>query len=227
MPLIYAIILLLTFMGHAFAQDGASTPTQINEADEIIQGLFHLKRAPKSQAKFLLGGVGLSNEDILINQAKQYMLGNKKILSITSADDLVFEKSTKDRAGGRHLHFRRVYRGIDVDKMTLIVHFNHAQQITSFNGYIDIIAKNALNEIDDILKSKTQVSPQEALDFIAQDLNQNSATIAIIDSKPLIIAENPYLLWQLDIGANSIRYLYRTTYTKPIQILSKQVKIRY
>ncbi|OJA03705.1 hypothetical protein BGC33_00145, partial [Bathymodiolus thermophilus thioautotrophic gill symbiont] len=59
-----------------------------------------------------------------LEQARSSILEHRAQLNLNSDGALLFQQTNTDRFGNQHLRFKTTYRGIEVEKMQIIVHFD-------------------------------------------------------------------------------------------------------
>lgn len=223
------IILFVGFVFYSTCYGAVSSESSDLIPNSKVEGLFFFKPnkiefnntiQQKNRTKL--------NQASLILKGKQYLVNNPDVFGIESLESLLFKKITDDRLGRKHLRFARTYKGIEVENLEIIVHFNQNQQVASVNGYLQDLPVNTRISIEQALRNGTTVSNSKTiLNKVSQNLKTTSSHLKVLSNQPLISLNIPYLVWKVDVVSRSLRYSFRLTDEIKPKILDKTVNIQH
>lgn len=161
--------------------------------------------------------------------AEQFIIQNQELLDVASAGDLKYLRETVDSAGGRHLRFARTYRGILLDDMEVIVHFNADTNVTGINGQIVRLPADLRQAIDKhLISGGTVIDADIAASAVAESEGRAVSSLKITDPQVLITTESPYVVWELQVALSMVdSYTYRVSDEQPPRILSKVSNLKH
>ena len=178
-------------------------------------GFFHL------DVDNILSADSMGGSATTLEQARSSILEHRTQLNLSSDGALLFQQTNTDRFGNQHLRFKTTYRGIEVEKMQIIVHFDQ-EAVSSISGYQQLLSPSFKSKIDAHLnQEKTQLTADKVLAFIDQKQHK------VLSIKPMIIQTQPYVIWQVRLSVNGIETIYRVSDSNPPNILSKIEDIKY
>ncbi|CAC9552245.1 hypothetical protein [uncultured Gammaproteobacteria bacterium] len=157
----------------------------------------------------------------LEQQARSSILERRAQLNLNNNEALLFQRVNTDRFGNQHFRFNVTYKGIELEKMQIIAHFDQGI-VSSLSGYQQSLSPSFKNKIDTHLnQEKPQLTTDKVLAFI------NKKQHKVLSIKPMIIQAQPYVIWQVQLLINGITTVYRVSDSNPPSILSKIEDIQY
>ena len=189
------------------------------------KNLFFIKLTPQA-----VKGKASSESDNatvadLAAAAKKFFLDQSPDFYIRTNEELVLHKKTTDSLGRNHLRFHRFYRGIRIQGVELIAHFNSDNQLISVNGYTEKLPEEARLAIDSLLDKL--VSAEDALNKIAENLMVQVDQVSVLNKTTYIDIQEPYIYWHFDIDNKLTRYSYIVSIDLPVRIISKSVNQKH
>ena len=173
-----------------------------------------------------LSGLPATSMANLAALARAFLVQQGELLDLDGPGQLDLMRVTRDDYGGSHLRFARTYKGLLVDAMDLLVHFDAKARVTGINGNIVRMAPEVRDAM--LLRGDAPALTAEAAqDFVAQQLGKEAAALDFGEPRPLLIAEAPYVIWELRVRDGLTPYRFRISDEPLPQVLVKDLDLRF
>lgn len=206
--------------------------------DGEAEGLFHINYQPIApeaigQVGQVVSGVQKPSVGAVPRVrllAENFLAQHSLTLGISGPENLDFLRADTDAHGGHHVRFARTYKGIRVDKMEILVHFDKQNQITSINGNIVRLPQDLRLAVDQHLSGGKPIATSSiALATVADEAGVLAESIIVHHNQVLIMQKAPYLVWAIDVvfQQSGLRYHYQVSDETSPRILYKDLAITF